>query len=88
MGLSWSHIRIVLVLFVLLFGRGKISELMGDVAQGIKSFKKGMSEDEEEAKPARSSPKVIEHKRAAPSRSKSASRAKSSTSAKASRKSG
>ena len=49
MGLSWSHILIVLVLFVLLFGRGKISELMGDVAQGIKSFKKGMSEDEEAA---------------------------------------
>ncbi len=46
MGLSWSHILIVLVLFVLLFGRGKISELMGDVAQGIKSFKKGMAEDE------------------------------------------
>ena len=46
MGLSWSHILIVLVLFVLLFGRGKISELMGDVAQGIKAFKKGMSEDE------------------------------------------
>ena len=63
MGLSWSHILIVLVLFVLLFGRGKISELMGDVAQGIKSFKKGMAEDEE--KPAEAptppEPKVIEH---------------------------
>jgi sec-independent protein translocase protein TatA len=46
MGLSWSHILIVLVLFVLLFGRGKISELMGDVAQGIKAFKKGMAEDD------------------------------------------
>jgi sec-independent protein translocase protein TatA len=31
---------------LLLFGRGKISELMGDVAQGIKAFKKGMSEDD------------------------------------------
>lgn len=50
MGLSWSHILIVLVLFVLLFGRGKISELMGDVAKGIKSFKKGMADDEEVAK--------------------------------------
>ena len=47
MGLSWSHILIVLVLFVLLFGRGKISELMGDLAQGIKSFKKGMAEDDD-----------------------------------------
>ncbi|MFT6774857.1 MAG: sec-independent protein translocase protein TatA [Paracoccaceae bacterium] len=36
---------IVLVLVVLLFGRGKISGLMGDVAKGIKSFKKGMAED-------------------------------------------
>jgi sec-independent protein translocase protein TatA len=63
MGLSWSHILIVLVLFVLLFGRGKISELMGDVAQGIKSFKKGMAEDDEKPKePAEPEPKVIEHK--------------------------
>jgi sec-independent protein translocase protein TatA len=72
MGLSWSHILIVLVLFVLLFGRGKISELMGDVAQGIKSFKKGMAEDE--APPA-DDPKVIEHKSAKPA-AKTASRAK------------
>jgi sec-independent protein translocase protein TatA len=63
MGLSWSHILIVLVLFVLLFGRGKISELMGDVAQGIKSFKKGMAEDDEKPKePAEPEPKIIEHK--------------------------
>jgi len=61
MGLSWSHILIVLVLFVLLFGRGKISELMGDVAQGIKSFKKGMAEDDEKPKePAEPEPKIIE----------------------------
>ena len=67
MGLSWSHILVVLVLFVLLFGRGKISELMGDVAQGIKSFKKGMAEDDEKpAEPAMPEAKVIEHKEAAP----------------------
>ena len=72
MGLSWSHILIVLVLFVLLFGRGKISELMGDVAQGLKSFKKGMAEDE--TAPA-DDPKVIEHKAAKPA-SKTAARAK------------
>jgi sec-independent protein translocase protein TatA len=41
----WQIIIIVL-LVVLLFGRGKISELMGDVAKGIKSFKKGLAEDE------------------------------------------
>ena len=39
------QIGIVIVLIVLLFGRGKISSLMGDVAKGIKSFKKGMSDD-------------------------------------------
>jgi sec-independent protein translocase protein TatA len=71
MGLSWSHILIVLVLFVLLFGRGKISELMGDVAQGIKSFKKGMAEDDDAAA---KDPKVIEHKAA--KSAKTASRAK------------
>ena len=43
---SFWQIGIVLVLLVLLFGRGKISELMGDVARGIKSFKKGMRDDE------------------------------------------
>ena len=46
MGISFWHIAIVVVLVVLLFGRGKISSLMGDVAKGIKSFKKGMSSDE------------------------------------------
>ncbi|NWG47430.1 MAG: twin-arginine translocase TatA/TatE family subunit [Alphaproteobacteria bacterium] len=40
------QILLVLVLVVLLFGRGKISELMGDLAKGIKSFKKGLSEEE------------------------------------------
>jgi len=39
------QIAIVVILVVLLFGRGKISSLMGDVAKGIKSFKKGMSSD-------------------------------------------
>ena len=39
------QIGIVIVLIVLLFGRGKISSLMGDVAKGIKSFKKGMATD-------------------------------------------
>ena len=48
MGLSTTHILILLVIVILLFGRGKISELMGDVAKGIKSFKKGMAEDSDE----------------------------------------
>mgnify|MGYP001392746856 FL=1 len=49
MGLSIWQILIVVVLLVLLFGRGKISELMGDVAKGIKSFKKGLNEEEKAA---------------------------------------
>ena len=43
--IGWSGIIIVAVLVVLLFGRGKISSIMGDVAKGIKSFKKGLSDD-------------------------------------------
>ncbi len=50
--LSIWHWLVVLVVVLLLFGRGKISDLMGDVAKGIKSFKKGMAEDEDVAKPA------------------------------------
>jgi sec-independent protein translocase protein TatA len=80
MGLSWWHILLVLLVFVLLFGTGKISGLMGDVAKGIKSFKKGMAEDdaiEPEAEPSRAEPKAIEHKVAKPApRTKQATRAK------------
>jgi|TARA_B110000263_G_scaffold32189_1_gene24430 sec-independent protein translocase protein TatA len=46
--IGWSGIIIVAVLVVLLFGRGKISSIMGDVAKGIKSFKKGLSDDNTE----------------------------------------
>ena len=41
------HWIIVIGLILVLFGRGKVSELMGDVAKGIKSFKKGMADDDE-----------------------------------------
>ncbi|RST86496.1 twin-arginine translocase TatA/TatE family subunit [Aquibium carbonis] len=51
------HWLIVLVVVLLLFGRGKIPELMGDMAKGIKSFKKGMS-DEDEAEMKR----TVEHR--------------------------
>jgi len=47
-GISIWQLAIVGILVVLLFGRGKISELMGDVAKGIKSFKKGMKDDEDD----------------------------------------
>jgi sec-independent protein translocase protein TatA len=48
MGFSATHLLLLLVVVVLLFGRNKISDLMGDVARGIKSFKKGMADDEPE----------------------------------------
>ena len=47
MSIGFWQIAIVVVLVVLLFGRGKISGLMGDVAKGIKSFKKGMKEPDQ-----------------------------------------
>jgi sec-independent protein translocase protein TatA len=51
-GLSIWHILIVAMIAVLLFGgRGKISELMGDVAKGVKSFRKGLSEPDEDEHP-------------------------------------
>ena len=61
--LSIWHWIIVIGVVLLLFGRGKISELMGDVAQGIKAFKKGMSDDETAAQsPAKADPvKTIAH---------------------------
>ena len=62
MGPSWWQILIVLLLLVLLFGRGKISDLMGDVAKGIKSFKSGLADDEKDA----SDPKAIQHETQAP----------------------
>ena len=53
------HWLIVLAVVLLLFGRGKIPELMGDVAKGIKNFKKGMSHDEAAAA---DKSKTVEHK--------------------------
>jgi sec-independent protein translocase protein TatA len=55
------HWLIVLAIVILLFGRGKIPELMGDFAKGIKNFKKGMSDDDEPAKTAsQPEPKAID----------------------------
>ena len=60
--LSIWHWIVVIGVVLLLFGRGKISDLMGDVAQGIKAFKKGMSEDESaKAEPPKTDPKTIDH---------------------------
>lgn len=64
--MSLSHWLIVAIVVLLLFGRGKISELMGDLAKGIKSFKQGMAEDEQPS-PAPSQPaRTIDHQVAEP----------------------
>jgi len=54
------HWLIVLVVVLLLFGRGKIPELMGDMAKGIKSFKRGMADDEAAVK---DDGRTVEHHR-------------------------
>ncbi|RUU49860.1 twin-arginine translocase TatA/TatE family subunit [Mesorhizobium sp. M2C.T.Ca.TU.009.01.2.1] len=53
---SLWHWMIVLVIVLLVFGRGKIPELMGDMAKGIKSFKKGMADDDADDK------RTVEHR--------------------------
>ena len=60
-GLSLPHLLLLGVVVLILFGgKGKISDIMGDVAKGIKSFKKGLSDDEAPAKPAEAA-RTIEH---------------------------
>ena len=44
MGIGWPQILIVAALLILLFGRGRISSLMGDVASGITNFRRGLKE--------------------------------------------
>ncbi|MDS7597192.1 twin-arginine translocase TatA/TatE family subunit [Agrobacterium tumefaciens] len=58
------HWLIVLVIVLVLFGRGKIPELMGDVAKGIKSFKKGIADEDQTPPPASTdaNAKTVEHK--------------------------
>jgi sec-independent protein translocase protein TatA len=71
-GLSIWHWIVVLVVVLLLFGRGKISELMGDMARGIKEFKKGMSEEDQAAAPgSKTDPKTIDHQAATQVRTES-----------------
>jgi sec-independent protein translocase protein TatA len=60
-GVSIWHWIVVGIVVMLLFGRGKVSELMGDVAKGIKSFKKGMEEEPPPAPAATAeAPKTID----------------------------
>jgi sec-independent protein translocase protein TatA len=72
-GISIWHWLVVGMIVMLLFGRGKISEMMGDVAKGIKAFKKGMSEEDTAAAtpatgttPTGEPVRTIEHQPGAP----------------------
>ena len=53
MGLSIWHLLVVALVILVLFGRGRISDMMGDFGKGIKSFKEGMKEDDEKPLPPR-----------------------------------
>jgi sec-independent protein translocase protein TatA len=58
----WHWLIVGAVLLVVFGGRGKISDMMGDVAKGIKAFKKGMSDEEPETTPKTDAPmKTIDH---------------------------
>jgi sec-independent protein translocase protein TatA len=59
----WHWIVVGVILLLVFGGRGKISDMMGDVAKGIKSFKKGLSEDDKaDAEPPKAEPmKTIDH---------------------------
>jgi sec-independent protein translocase protein TatA len=79
--MSLWHWIVVIGVVLLLFGRGKISELMGDVAQGIKAFKKGMSDTDETAKTdtpkietTKTDPVKLDHQAADPAASGTKSR--------------
>ena len=65
MGLSGWHLLILALVALLVFGgSGRISSIMGDMAKGIKSFKKGLTEDDEDERPeARSAdPRIIDQR--------------------------
>ena len=57
-GFSLWHWLVVIILVMLLFGRGRISDMMGDIGKGLKSFKEGMSEEDKKA----AEPRTIESK--------------------------
>ena len=65
--LSIWHWIVVIAVVLLLFGRGKISDLMGDVAQGIKAFKKGMKDEDETPLDKPEPMKSIDHNATPPS---------------------
>ena len=58
----WHWMLFIAVALLLFGGKGKISDIMGDVAKGVKSFKKGMADDDDVAKPAPTVQRTIENR--------------------------
>ncbi|WP_296717724.1 twin-arginine translocase TatA/TatE family subunit [Erythrobacter sp.] len=56
MGIGWPQLLIIALVILVLFGRGRIADMMGDFGKGISSFKKGMTETDEPAPKARIEP--------------------------------
>lgn len=55
---SLPHILVLAIIAILLLGGGRFSSMMGDVAKGVKNFKKGMSEEEHDEEAARQKPRL------------------------------
>ncbi|MGC1578075.1 MAG: twin-arginine translocase TatA/TatE family subunit [Beijerinckiaceae bacterium] len=64
--LSIWHWLIVIVVVMLVFGKGRISDVMGDFDNVIKSFKKGMDDDDQAAEAAKAAPRPVEHQPSEP----------------------
>jgi len=50
MGLQWPHLLLLLVIVLLVFGAGRISNIMGELGKGMKSFKQGLNDEEDDAR--------------------------------------
>ena len=70
----WHWLIVGAVLLLVFGGRGKISDMMGDVAKGIKAFKKGMADDDDDVTAKSDPPKTIDHQAAADIKQRSESK--------------
>jgi sec-independent protein translocase protein TatA len=59
MGLSLPHLLVIALIVFLLFGANRFPNMMGDLAKGIKSFKQGLKDEDDEKSVTKSGPKVL-----------------------------